>query len=88
MQQLASRGPRAGTEIDDPVRGTHDVQVVLDDDERRARGDEACRFIMAHPDAIEERVEQYAAGAPHLAARVRDRQIPDFFARKRAERSK
>jgi len=47
----------------------------------RARGDEACRFVMAHPSRIEAAVERHLGEA-------RDRpsyQIPDFFSRKRTE---
>ena len=51
----------------------------------RARGDEACRFVMAPPERIEERVLRYLDGRPALAERVRGYQIPDFFARKRME---
>jgi signal transduction histidine kinase/ActR/RegA family two-component response regulator len=51
----------------------------------RARHDETCRFIMAHPDKIESHVVQYRAAKPHLAHQVRNYQIPDFFARKRME---
>ncbi|HJW09537.1 MAG TPA: ATP-binding protein [Holophagaceae bacterium] len=51
----------------------------------RAKGDDCCRFIMAHPSRIEARVQEYLAGSPHLASRVRRYQIPDFFARKRLE---
>ncbi|HEY8075090.1 MAG TPA: ATP-binding protein, partial [Labilithrix sp.] len=43
----------------------------------RARGDEACRFVMAHPTRIEAAVAKHAP-APGYA-------IPDFFARKRME---
>ncbi|MBI4822205.1 MAG: response regulator [Deltaproteobacteria bacterium] len=50
----------------------------------RAKGDEACRFVMARPDRIEGRIAQFFP---------RDRaertsglhQVPDFFARKRIE---
>ncbi len=51
----------------------------------RAKGDDCCRFIMAHPSRIEGFVEEYAVSRPLEAARIRGRQIPDFFARKRAE---
>ncbi|MBI5488391.1 MAG: response regulator [Deltaproteobacteria bacterium] len=51
----------------------------------RARGDEACRFIMAPPERIEERVRKYLAGRPGLADKAGGYQIPDFFARKRIE---
>ncbi|HJU83926.1 MAG TPA: ATP-binding protein [Holophagaceae bacterium] len=51
----------------------------------RAKGDDCCRFIMAHPERIEARVQAYIAGSPDLAGRIRHYQIPDFFARKRLE---
>ncbi len=41
----------------------------------RARGDDMCRFVMAHPNRIEEHVAKFRG----------DFQIPDFFARKRIE---
>jgi signal transduction histidine kinase/CheY-like chemotaxis protein len=47
----------------------------------RARGDEACRFIMAPPARIEAHVARFHARAP---ARV-PLAIPDFFSRKRLE---
>jgi signal transduction histidine kinase len=48
----------------------------------RARGDEACRFIMAPPDRIEAYVERYRRKIPGRPARP---PIPDLFARKRVE---
>ncbi len=51
----------------------------------RAKGDDQCRFIMARPEMIEQFVEEYIAGKPHLAARLSDYDIPDFFARKTME---
>jgi signal transduction histidine kinase/ActR/RegA family two-component response regulator len=51
----------------------------------RARGDDACRFVMAPPSRIEEVVERYKTSRPQIAARIQGHQIPDFFARKRAE---
>jgi two-component system cell cycle sensor histidine kinase/response regulator CckA len=50
----------------------------------RAAGDDACRFIMAHPSRIEGFIERYLAGRPHRPERPRH-PIPDFFARKRIE---
>jgi two-component system, cell cycle sensor histidine kinase and response regulator CckA len=49
----------------------------------RARGDEVCRFVMAHPHQIESRVSGYRQSRPELG--LQDYQIPDFFARKRIE---
>ncbi|MBW2454878.1 MAG: XylR N-terminal domain-containing protein, partial [Deltaproteobacteria bacterium] len=51
----------------------------------RARGDDCCRFIMAPPEHIEERIEKYLADEPALATRIRGYQLPDFFARQRLE---
>ena len=51
----------------------------------RARGDDHCRFVMARPCRIEAAVARYIARRPELAARVGRFEIPDFFARKRAE---
>jgi signal transduction histidine kinase len=51
----------------------------------RARGDDACRFVMAPPGRIEERIREYAASDPELASRAEPPAIPDFFARKRLE---
>ena len=49
----------------------------------RAKGDESCRFVMAPPSRIEERVARYASG--NLPARALRYQIPDFFSRKRTD---
>jgi len=49
----------------------------------RARGDEACRFIMAHPDHIEGRIQAFLAQHPEMQAA--DYAIPNFFDRKRGE---
>jgi signal transduction histidine kinase/CheY-like chemotaxis protein len=62
-----------------------DVTLVAAELLCRARGDEACRFVMAHPSRIEGVVAQYKASQPQLEARIRDAIIPDFFARKRME---
>jgi PAS domain S-box-containing protein len=51
----------------------------------RAKGDAACRFIMAPPDRIAEHVERYVHQQPDLAPRMRSYGIPEFFARKRME---
>jgi len=51
----------------------------------RARGDECCRFIMAPPHRIEEHIRRYMRDTPQLASQIRLDDIPDFFARKRAE---
>jgi signal transduction histidine kinase/ActR/RegA family two-component response regulator len=61
------------------------VQLVASEILCRAKGDQSCRFVMAHPSRIEEYVERYIAGKPELATRIRGYQIPDFFSRKRTE---
>jgi len=50
----------------------------------RARGDDVCRFVMAHPDRIEGYLESHRRDDPRLGG-TRAYQIPDLFARKRME---
>ncbi len=45
----------------------------------RAKGDEACRFIMAPPHRVEAHIERYKREHPHLASRVQGHAIPGFF---------
>src|SRR5262249_50479263 len=61
------------------------VKLVASETLCRAKGDDCCRFIMAHPDAIEGHVARYMEKKPDLAPQMRSYQIPDFFARKRME---
>ncbi len=51
----------------------------------KARGDEACRFIMAHPSKIEQVVQEYLERNPEIAKRVGKHQFPDLAKRKRVE---
>ncbi|HYM34841.1 MAG TPA: ATP-binding protein [Steroidobacteraceae bacterium] len=51
----------------------------------RGKGDEVCRFIMAPPTRIAERIDAYIASHPEIASHVAGYHIPDFFARKREE---
>lgn len=51
----------------------------------KARGDEACRFIMAHPAKIEHAIRDYLRREPGVAERITKYQIPDLSKRKRAE---
>jgi len=51
----------------------------------RAAGDPACRFIMAPPETIADRVEQYAKHRPETVYRMQKSDIPEFFARKISE---
>ena len=62
-----------------------DMTLVASEVLCRARGDEACRFIMAPPAQIEAHVERYKLDKPEHAQRMGAYQIPDFFARKRTE---
>jgi two-component system cell cycle sensor histidine kinase/response regulator CckA len=51
----------------------------------RGKGDDTCRFVMAPPHRIAERIQEYVARNPEIAGRAANFQIPDFFARKREE---
>ncbi|HEY5943852.1 MAG TPA: ATP-binding protein, partial [Kofleriaceae bacterium] len=59
------------------------VTVVATEILCRARGDDVCRFVMAHPHKIEAQVSHYRESRPELP--LEDYQIPDFFSRKRIE---
>jgi signal transduction histidine kinase/CheY-like chemotaxis protein len=61
------------------------VELVASEVLCRARGDDHCRFVMAHPRRIEELVSRYIDSLPGDHARRGAHEIPDFFARKRAE---
>ncbi len=61
------------------------ITLVATEVQCRARGDANCRFVMAPPHRIESYLEQFRQ-AEHLPDSERAaHQIPDFFARKRAE---
>ena len=51
----------------------------------RARGDDACRFVMAPPETITDVITTYLEGSPQVAVAPTDYEIPGFFSRKRAE---
>jgi two-component system, cell cycle sensor histidine kinase and response regulator CckA len=51
----------------------------------RARGDAHCRFVMAPPSRIEEIIERYIDTLPGVRSPKSHYEIPNFFARKRAE---
>ena len=51
----------------------------------RARGDDACRFVMAPPERIEGWLDLYAGRAGQVAGGLKGHRIPDFFSRKRME---
>src|SRR5439155_21570548 len=78
--QLASGFPALGAEIDDVVGGLHDVQVVLDDDDRIPRVDETVEYLEEALDVGEvkagrrlvEDVEGPAGGAPAELGRELD----------------
>ncbi len=60
------------------------IELVSSEVLCRAKGDETCRFIMAPPARIEEHVRQYVASRS-TGSVGNAHEIPDFFARKRAE---
>jgi signal transduction histidine kinase len=61
------------------------VDLVASEVLCRAKGDSVCRFIMAPPGRIDERVQVYLRSSPQLEPNLKLYQIPDFFARKRLE---
>jgi PAS domain S-box-containing protein len=48
----------------------------------RAKGDETCRFIMAPPERIEQRIRSYVEQHPELASRVVGYKIESFLSRR------
>src|SRR3569623_620218 len=48
----------------------------------RARGDDACRFVMSPPGRIEGHVEAYAQRHPEVAARLAKVATPGFFSKR------
>jgi signal transduction histidine kinase/CheY-like chemotaxis protein len=61
------------------------IELVASEVLCRAKGDDCCRFVMAPPQRIEERMRGYIRSKPHLAEHMHAWQIPDLFARKRLE---
>jgi len=51
----------------------------------RAAGDHTCRFIMAPPETIADRVEQYVKHRHDTASRLLESNLPEFFNRKLVE---
>ena len=51
----------------------------------RAKGDDVCRFIMAHPSKIEDHIAGYLEKNPELAKKITKYEIPEFFERKQVE---
>jgi two-component system cell cycle sensor histidine kinase/response regulator CckA len=60
------------------------VQLVAAEILCRARGDQHCRFVMAHPRHIEGHIARYTSAHPDFAG-LGAYAIPDLFSRKRAE---
>ena len=48
----------------------------------KAKGDESCRFVMAHPLRIESCIHNYLKQAPEIASKATSYQIPGLFERK------
>lgn len=51
----------------------------------KAKGDDACRFIMAPPSKIEDHIKEYLRKEPVLAKKVTNYEIPGFFKGKQIE---
>lgn len=51
----------------------------------QAKGDPACRFIMAPPSRIEGHIAAYMSKEPELAKNILNYEVPVFFKRKEAE---
>jgi signal transduction histidine kinase/predicted hydrocarbon binding protein/ActR/RegA family two-component response regulator len=51
----------------------------------RAAGDHKCRFIMAPPESIADRIEKYVKHGRDTTPRLLESNLPDFFTRKLAE---
>jgi signal transduction histidine kinase/ActR/RegA family two-component response regulator len=60
------------------------IELVASEILCKARGDDCCQFIMAHPNYIEARISAYGEAQPD-PSRILKANIPDFFARKRLE---
>ena len=50
-----------------------------------ARGDDQCRFVMAHPSRIEQYIADYASSEPAVAQKITSYKVPHFFRRKELE---
>lgn len=61
------------------------VKLVATEILCKAKGDDHCRFIMAHPNHIEARIQSYLKTNKQIAKKVSTYEIPGFFSRKRAE---
>ena len=58
------------------------VSLVASEIMCKAKGDQACRFVMAHPSKIESYIQNYLKKTPDIAGRVTTYQIPGLFERK------
>jgi diguanylate cyclase (GGDEF)-like protein/PAS domain S-box-containing protein len=61
------------------------VSLVASEIMCRAKGDDTCRFIMAHPSKIEAYIRDYLKKEPELAKKIINYEIPGFFKRKEME---
>jgi len=61
------------------------VPLVASEITCKAKGDETCRFIMAHPSKIKGYIREYLEEEPKLAKKVTKYEIPGFFKRKQIE---
>jgi len=61
------------------------VELVASEILCRAKGDDCCRFIMAPPEKIEERITRYIKDRSDLPPPRHGYKTPDFFVRKRIE---
>ena len=62
-----------------------DVPLVSTEILCRAKGDDHCRFIMAHPAHIQAHIQAYFQAQPTHAHDTRGYEIPGFFSRKKQE---
>jgi diguanylate cyclase (GGDEF)-like protein/PAS domain S-box-containing protein len=62
------------------------VSLVASEIMCRAKGDDACRFIMAHPSKLEAYIKDYLEKDPGLAKKIINYEIPGFFKRKEMEK--
>lgn len=58
------------------------ISLVASEIMCKAKGDEACRFVMAQPSKIEQHIQDYLKEAPEIAGEVTAYQIPGLFERK------
>ncbi|MBC8471881.1 MAG: PAS domain S-box protein [Planctomycetes bacterium] len=58
------------------------VSLIASEIMCKAKGDQACRFVMAHPSKIELYIQNYLKKTPNIAGRVTTYQIPGLFERK------